>query len=183
MVGLHAFTGCDTDSAFAGRRKPSALKQMKAEQTFQEAFIQLGQSWKVPQELFETIQKFTGNMCLPSTHTSQVNHLQYVLFCVKREVEPSQLPPCRDNFFIHVHRASVQAAIWRCQPFVPSPYGCAWNTDDDDRLTIEWMRGSPAPNAVLELLSCRCPRCCKLPDCQCLLNGRLKCTDLKICTT
>ena len=35
----------------------------------------------------------------------------------------------------------------------------------------------PAPNAVLELLSCQCSRACKLPSCSCLING-LACTDM-----
>ena len=39
------------------------------------------------------------------------------------------------------------------------------------------MRGSPAPDAVLQLLSCNCSRSCKLPDCSCLSNG-LWCTDM-----
>ena len=41
------------------------------------------------------------------------------------------------------------------------------------------MDGKPAPDAVLELLACRCTRSCKLASCVCLANG-LKCTD--ICT-
>ena len=39
------------------------------------------------------------------------------------------------------------------------------------------MRGSPAPDAVLQLLSCKCARSCKLPECTCLVNG-FKCTDM-----
>jgi len=35
----------------------------------------------------------------------------------------------------------------------------------------------PAPDAVLQLLSCRCVRSCKLPVCTCVSNG-LKCTDM-----
>jgi hypothetical protein len=54
---------------------------------------------------------------------------------------------------------------------------CGWTTDGDGKLNIEWMRGSPAPDTVLKLLSCKCARSCKLPDCTCLKNG-LKCTDM-----
>ena len=46
------------------------------------------------------------------------------------------------------------------------------------------MRGSPAPDAVWQLLSCKCARSCKLPECTCLANG-FKCTDmckLQTCT-
>ena len=49
--------------------------------------------------------------------------------------------------------------------------------DDDGELVIDWMKGSPAPEAVLQLLACKRVRTCKLPDCTCLANG-LKCTDM-----
>ena len=42
---------------------------------------------------------------------------------------------------------------------------------------IEWMRTPPAPDAVLELLSCKCLRSCRLPSCTCLVNG-LECTNM-----
>lgn len=51
-------------------------------------------------------------------------------------------------------------------------------------LILDWMRGPPAPLAVLELMACKCARTCKLPDCTCLAN-RLKCTEmckLQTCT-
>lgn len=57
-------------------------------------------------------------------------------------------------------------------------------TDEEGNLIIEWMRGSPAPEAVLQMLSCKCVRACKLSDCVCLVN-QLKCTymcKLKTCT-
>ncbi|KAJ8413153.1 hypothetical protein AAFF_G00091490 [Aldrovandia affinis] len=47
-----------------------------------------------------------------------------------------------------------------------------WARNDDG-----WMRGSPAPEAVLQLLSCNCSRRCKLPECECMSSG-LKCTNL-----
>jgi hypothetical protein len=182
LVGLHAFTGCETVSAFAGRGKLSALKQMKADKTYQEAFSQVGQSWEVSAELFQRLQDITCHIYIPSTQTSSVNELRYQVFCARRgEVESSQLPPCEDCLFMHVLHANYQAAIWRrslqSQPFVPSPSGCGWTTDDDGKLAIEWMQGSPAPDSVLQLLSCKCVRSCELLDCPCLTNG-LKCTNM-----
>jgi len=42
LVGLHAFTGSDTVSAFAGRGKVGALKKLKRDQNHQRAFGELG---------------------------------------------------------------------------------------------------------------------------------------------
>ena len=60
---------------------------------------------------------------------------------------------------------------------MPDPKCHGWNLDEEGNLSIEWMRGSPAPTAVLQLLSCKCSRSCTLPDCTCLANG-LRCTDM-----
>ena len=182
LVGLHSFTGCDTVSAFAGRGKLTALKQLKTDRTHQEAFGQVGQSWDVSRQLFQKLQEITCRLYLPSTGTRTVNELRYQIFCARRgEVESSQLPPCEDCLFMHVLRANYQAAIWRrclqSRPIVPCPTGHGWATDDDGELVIDWMKGSPAPEAVLQLLACKCERTCKLPDCTCLANG-LKCTDM-----
>jgi hypothetical protein len=49
-------------------------------------------------------------------------------------------------------------------------------TGQDGKLDILWMTGSPAPQAILEFISCKCSRICQLPGCQCLSNG-LKCTE------
>ncbi|KAG0723823.1 hypothetical protein GWK47_041860 [Chionoecetes opilio] len=57
------------------------------------------------------------------------------------------------------------------------PNNCGWMTDEDGKLAVNWMRGSPAPDAVMQLLSCKCVRSCELPKCTCLSNG-LKCTDM-----
>lgn len=57
-------------------------------------------------------------------------------------------------------------------------------SDGLSTLTIDWMDRLPAPEAVLQLLACKCKRACELPRCECLRNG-LKCTDLctlKDCT-
>lgn len=182
LVGMHAFTGCDTISAFAGRGKITALKQLKSDKAYQEAFAELGRSWEVSEELSDKLQAITCHLYLPSTNTTEVNKLRYQIFCARRgEVDSSQLPPCEDCLSMHILRANYQAAIWqRClepSPSVPSPKDCGWTTDADGNLVVEWMRGPPAPDAVLQLLSCKCVRSCKLPVCTCLSNG-LKCTDM-----
>ena len=50
------------------------------------------------------------------------------------------------------------------------------SADDESSLPIDWMDGKPAPEAVLELLACRCPKSCRLSDCVCMANA-LTCTQ------
>ena len=120
-------------------------------------------------------------MWLLASNTTDVNDLRYQLFCAKRgEIESSMLLPCRDCLFMHLLRANYQAAIWKCclhaRPTVPDPTKCGL-IDDDGKLTIHWMRSPPAPDAVLELLACKCVRSGKLSTCTCMAHG-LACTDM-----
>ena len=84
LIGLHAFTGCDTVSAFASRRKLSALKPMKSDITYLETFSQVGQSWDVQPQLSEKVQQFTCRMYVAASSTTDVNDLRCQLFCAKR---------------------------------------------------------------------------------------------------
>lgn len=61
LIGLQAFTGCDSISCFAGKGKLFALKLLKKDQSNQ-AFKQLGQCWEVSDEVFEKLQQFTCAM-------------------------------------------------------------------------------------------------------------------------
>ena len=56
LLGMHAFIGCVTVSAFAGCGKIGALKLLKSDKAYQEAFSELGRSWDVSDELFEKLQ-------------------------------------------------------------------------------------------------------------------------------
>ena len=67
---MHAYTGCDTVSAFVGRGKMGALKLMKSETTYQEAFSELGCSWNVSPDLFEKLQE-TPATCMYLQPTPQ----------------------------------------------------------------------------------------------------------------
>ena len=50
LIGMHAFTGCDTVSAFAGRGKAKVLKLLVSNVENQDIFLKLGQEWDLSQE-------------------------------------------------------------------------------------------------------------------------------------
>lgn len=137
------------------------------------------------EELNTSLEKFKCQMYATKSPTDNINDLRYHLFCVKKgNIESHQLPPCRDTFQKHIQRANYQAASWRrCleqDPSVRSPVGNGWKLeehDGDSTLVIDWMRGKPAPQALLDLLACTFPCKCKLPQCVCMKNV-LKCTEM-----
>ena len=180
LIGLHAFTGCDTVSAFSGKGKLIPFKLMKAREDVREAYIKLGEAWNLSDELLEALDKVTCSLYTPSTATaSNINDVRYNLFCAKNgEIESHLLPPCKDCLSKHAMRANYQACIWRRSlernPVIPSPVGMGWEMETlagSQVLSIDWMEKKPAPAAVLELLACKCK------SCPCVANG-LKCTDI-----
>ena len=185
VLGMHAFTGCDTVSALAGRGKAQALKILTKNTRCREALTELGQEWDPTPELMDALEKFTCLLYSTNTVATRVNDLRYQLFCSRRgEIESHQLPPCRDCLLKHTKRANYQAAIWkRClqqDPQVPSPVGRGWKAEHEDgvaKLVVDWMDVKPAPEAILELLACNCSRKCVSPNCVCVANG-LRCTDM-----
>lgn len=181
LLGLHAFTGCDTVSAFSGRGKLAALKLLLTHDHFKDAFAKLGEEWQLTDEVLKVLEEFTCRLYVVHSEICHVNEMRYELFRVKDgQVESEQLPPCQDCLHLHAARANYQAAIWhralQADPSVPSPLECKGWSSDDGELLITWMTGAPAPDAVLEFLSCKCKKSCKLSSCQCMAN-RLPCTQ------
>ena len=137
LIGMHAYTGCDTVSALAGKGKASALKLLTINREIQNTFLQLGQMWDLSRELMDILEAFTCRLYAPKSSSTKVNDLRYDIFCAKRgEIESHQLPPCWDCLVKHAQRANYQAAIWRrCleqDPEVPSSVGRGWKIEKEE---------------------------------------------------
>ena len=167
LLGLHAWTGCDTISAFAGQGNLKALKILLREQKFIDTFATLGSSWNVANELFCIIEEFVCQLYCRNTKILKVDELRYQMFRSRRgEMKSAQLPPREDTLKQHTRRANYQVATWRRSLVnsseTPNPsQGHGWTTSEDGSLVINWMAGSPAPQVVLSLLSCKCARACR----------------------
>jgi len=94
LIGYHAFTGCDSVSAFSGREKVAPLKLLRKNEELMEAFIELGQSWTASESLISKLEEFTCRMYAASSKTDKVNTLHHELFLLKQgDVDSSMLPP------------------------------------------------------------------------------------------
>ena len=129
LPGYHAFTGCDSVSAFAGKGKLAGFRLLKREPRFQEAFQILGQSLNVPEPTIEVLEEFV--CCLYGINVSNVTDLRYLLFCAKGgEIGSHLLPPSKACLHQHILRANYQAYVWQqCLKqymHLPSPEGNGW---------------------------------------------------------
>ena len=61
--------------------KERTFKHIKANNSYEEAFCQLGQSWDISTELFQKLPEITCRIYVLSTNVTSVNDLQYQMFC------------------------------------------------------------------------------------------------------
>ena len=108
LIGMHAFTGCDSISALAGKGKSRALKLLMANSDYVAAFSNLGNTWLVSADLLSKLEEFV--CALYGKRLQNVDLLRYQLYCSKGgKVEPEALPPCKSTLALHAKRANYQA--------------------------------------------------------------------------
>ena len=96
LLGVHAFSGCDTVSAFTGRGKLSCLRLLGTDHI--ETLTQLGMNWTLSDELFASLESLTCRIYSARSNTDSINDLR---FCAKKgEVDSWQLPPCSSSLKI-----------------------------------------------------------------------------------
>ena len=172
LIGIHAFTGCDTISSFAGKGKIKALKLLIQYPQFVSYFFELGRRWVVTEDMVNNYVEFVCS--LYRKPMKGIDLLRYLLYCEKGgKVDPDALPPCKATLSLHINRANYQAAIWRratmSLPVIPPPSNHGWIIDNDtDVISVRWLKTKPAPEEILDLLSCICKKCCKVDSCCCM---------------
>ena len=152
-----------------------------------EALKELGNQHIFNKSFFPVIQKMVAEFNGIRSCTG-INYARYQRFCAKGKApEPQQLPPTEDELLLHCQRATYVTCIWKSalSPNVDAtdPVGHGWCKVRTETLEIKWMNQKPAPDALLEFLSCGCKKSeCRNNRCVCVVNG-LKCTDICGCTT
>ena len=176
LLGLHAFTGCDTVSAFSGKGKVIPFKLVFENQKFITAFSKVGVDLNMSDNLFKSLQEFTCQLYSKGTKVTEVNTLCYNLFRSKcGKIDSSQLPPYENVLRLHAKRANYQAFLWhQCLTPIVQEVDLAnhgWSVDEEGRISIVWMTIKSAPEAVLQELSCKCKRKCVAGVCEYTLNN------------
>ena len=78
LVALHAFTGCDTTSAFVRRGKVKPLTLLKKHPEFLPTFHALGSRVDIEDRVFKDLEKFTCLMY--GSKLGDINSLRYEKF-------------------------------------------------------------------------------------------------------
>jgi len=178
---FHAFTGCDTVSAFVGRGKKTCWEMWKkfpeVTQTFSELF-------NMPSAICDSslavLQRFVILLYDVNCRCVSVNAARKKLFASKgKSVE--NIPPTLDALVQHMRRAVYQAGyIWSqslvLQPILPSPSDWGWSMVDNCWHPL-WMTIPDAAKCCPELKRCTCKTGCLTKRCKCV-KDEIPCTAL-----
>ena len=86
LIGLHALTGCNTVSAFAGNGKLKALKLFLKNKSYVTAMMELGESWQLSDEML-------SHLCVISMETNTKMLTSFIMsFTVLKVVKLSHRP-------------------------------------------------------------------------------------------
>ncbi|CAH3136345.1 unnamed protein product, partial [Porites lobata] len=96
-----------------------------------------------------------------------------------------RLPPTQAALHQAILRAHYQLLVWNndhvANPVLPSPEGYEWQ-DEDGKWVPVMTNLPPAPEAIIQLVRCKCAKSrCSNNRCQCQKAG-LVCTDLCLCS-
>ena len=180
LIGLHALTGCDSVSSFFGKEKSKVFTKLKKNPQFLSCLSKLGNDFRLTEQIIDDVLEFV--CCVyGASGSSSMNDVRYALFCSNtKSSKSSNLPPCLDCLRLLTARANYQVALWlrslENNASIPSSNGHGWNIKYG-LLEVQWMNCHPAPDAVLELMSCLCSNDCSERSCPCIRNV-MKCTDM-----
>ncbi|MPC13645.1 hypothetical protein E2C01_006385 [Portunus trituberculatus] len=116
LMALHAFTHCDSTSAFKGIGKIKPIKLLQKSEVFQETISELGDSWQISNSLHKGLEVFTcaiyGKGRFDSVDAARVAILKEKCggadgnILLTRNVDLSQLPPCQEALHQHMKRVN-----------------------------------------------------------------------------
>lgn len=181
---FHAFTGCDTVSAFFGKGKVMAWKtwtKFGDELTRIMSSLPMNELCPITSEdqAFETLQKFTCKLYDLTTDLHHVNLLREALFCKKTQ-RVECLPPTLDALLLHSNRSLYQAFIWARSDSpllnMPSPADYGWMKDSD---TTSWIPRWTSQPPFAPPQHCKCKKACSSCTCK---KSALPCTRLCCCS-
>ncbi|GFR91613.1 DNA damage-inducible protein DIN7 [Elysia marginata] len=163
LFGVHAFTGCDTTSCFAGKGKLRALNIIQKEEDLKVLFSKFGTSLVVSYDDCLLLESFVCILYGKTLHTG-VNKVRYDIvrqrFKGKKgsiSCNGGKMPPCSQVSLLHIKRANFQTLIWRNavfqNPGLPKPEENGWQRNSVHELEVQWYKDDFIPDELTKIVA------------------------------
>jgi len=168
LIGHHAFTRCDTASAFKGIGKIKPIQLLQKTPRYQELFQDLGKSWNVSEDLCLGLEKFVCQMYKQkATKTTELDTLRHTMLMEKCEsadgkldpkktINLSSLPPPRVCLIGHIKRTNYQVGIWKRSleqnPSIPAAVDDNGWVMVGESIEPKWCEGEILPASLADIL-------------------------------
>jgi len=164
LMCLHAYTRCDTTSAFKGVGKVRPLKALQKTPKFAAVLSRLGEEWNITEDLINDLEDFTCAIYgRARVHkVDELRHIRIQELCAQEDqlhpsknVDLGSLPPCRRSLEQHIRRVNYQVGIWK-RSHIPEPdvpdvkSGHGWVLKDD-KLEPLWYTGDVLPQQLIDI--------------------------------
>jgi len=183
LPGFHAFTGCDTTGRFSGKGKKSCWKAFELARTeIVTAFGNLGTDLQPSAEDCKLLEEFVCRLYQPTMEETSVSRVRWNMFR-QSQAEAERLPPTPAALHQHILRAHYQCMVW-CNDIVsdvhlPDPTLYGWSNCDGRYIPVVTDL-KPAPEAIVELVRCKCKAGRCTSHCSCRVTGMV-CTQMCRC--
>ena len=167
LMALHAYSGCDSTSAFKGLGKVKPLKKLLQMPKFVPVLARLGDSWHVPTELVDDLDEFTCAIYERPRmrRVDEARFLKMSQLCdtdndtsikTSHNIDMANLPPCRKSLEQHIRRVNYQVGIWKrahiTDPDIPlATDGHGW-TMVDGKMEPLWYDGDVLPQQLIDIV-------------------------------
>lgn len=179
LLFLHAVTGCDSTSALYGRGKKKAFGMLRKDKQMQSTVAVFNSPSATQAEVVEAGEKFIVSL-YGGRLTDSLDTYRYFMYnkaiarlTVKSKFELASLPPTSAAARQHSLRVYLQVQLWLGRQIRPEDWG--WHTVGDSLNPVTTLL-PPAPDNLLNLISCKCRAGCQ-QRCECRRSG-LECSAM-----
>lgn len=158
LIGFHAVTGCDFNSAFYGKGKSSPFSYVEK----CDAHVKALKSLSMADIDFSSITAFVCRI-YGFKNITNINEARYETFIKMvqgnaekyKKINCASLPPCQKTLHQHVARAHYISLIWsRAHTPMPAeglhPLDYGWKEGSGGQYIPNWYDGAPLPDSMSE---------------------------------
>ena len=165
FMALHAYSGCDSTSAFRWIGKLKPLKTLQRLPKYIPTLKRLGDTWDVPDEDIGELESFTCAIYGRASKVSKVDDLRFIRInevCAKESrlvpsatLDMATFPPCKKSLTQHIRRVNHQVGIWK-RAHIPKPsipkasQGHGWE-EKGGYMDPIWYEGDALPRELIDI--------------------------------